>query len=115
MRSHLLLLLLLLVVSAAAENRRKGQVGGWKQIKDVGDAHVQDVAAFAVAEYNKAEKADLVFKKVIRGQTQVVSGVRYRLIVEAAEADVVSRYEAVVWEKVWENFRKLTEFKPVSN
>ncbi|KAG9443613.1 hypothetical protein H6P81_014953 [Aristolochia fimbriata] len=117
MRLHALLLLLSLIpfVSAVTESGRKGLVGGWKKIEDVGDAHVQDIAAYAVAEYNKAEKGELVLKRVVSGETQVVSGVRYRLILEAAKADTVGLYEAVVWEKVWEKFRKLSEFKPVSN
>ena len=37
-----------------------------------------------------------MFGRVIRGETQVVSGINYRLVIETKDGD---HYEAVVWEK----------------
>jgi cystatin-C len=48
---------------------------------------------------------------VVRGEQQVVSGMNYRLYVDAADAGGRSApYVAVVYEQVWTNTRQLTSF-----
>lgn len=109
----LALLVLPFLASAVDVSGKRVIVGGWQPIKNVNDPSVTEIGAFAVAEYDKTSNADLKFIAVVKGETQVVAGIKYRLIVEAKDRSVVKRYEAVVWEKAWENFRKLTSFKPV--
>ncbi|XP_022142402.1 cysteine proteinase inhibitor 5-like [Momordica charantia] len=118
-RSAPLLLLLLLpaMVAAVAVAARKGPlVGGWTPITDVKDPHVQEIGKFAVAAYNTQSKGAIKFDRVESGETQVVSGTNYRLVVVAKDGGgSTAKYQAIVWEKPWENFKKLTSFKPVAN
>ncbi|KAG0494815.1 hypothetical protein HPP92_005809 [Vanilla planifolia] len=104
-----------LLVSASAANVRSSQdVGDWKPIKNLRDPHVLEIARFAVAEHNK--EADVVLKlgRVVRGEIQVASGINYRLVIQAASArGGDNEYVAVVWEKSWQNFRRLTSFRPL--
>ncbi|XP_010545484.1 PREDICTED: cysteine proteinase inhibitor 4-like [Tarenaya hassleriana] len=58
-------------------------LGGWQPIKDVNDPKVVEIAKYAVSEHNKQSKSDLTYERVDEGQTQVVSGIRYRLVVQA--------------------------------
>ncbi|THU42933.1 hypothetical protein C4D60_Mb00t02400 [Musa balbisiana] len=80
-------------------------IGGWTPV-DVNNPHVHDIAVFAVSEHNKEAKEHLTLVNV------VVAGVNYKLLlVTKNEKGASARYEAVVWEKEWENFRKLISFK----
>ncbi|KAJ8770437.1 hypothetical protein K2173_017928 [Erythroxylum novogranatense] len=90
-------------------------VGGWKPIANVNDSHVQEIGKYAVSEYNKRSKADLKFKGVVKGESQVVSGIKYRLVVAVKDATATKNYEAVVWEKAWLNYRNLTSFEPLGH
>nr|CAD1837713.1 unnamed protein product [Ananas comosus var. bracteatus] len=94
--------------------------GGWQPIKNVSDPHVQEIGKFAVAEYDNKSKAQLVFQEVVKGETQVVAGINYRLTLKASGqakirgngAVAVGEYEATVWEKP-DGTRQLTSFKQV--
>ncbi|THU43056.1 hypothetical protein C4D60_Mb00t10420 [Musa balbisiana] len=80
-------------------------IGGWTPV-DVNNPHVHDIAVFAVSEHNKEAKEHLTLVNV------VLAGVNYKLLlVTKNEKGASARYEAVVWEKEWENFRKLISFK----
>ncbi|KAG6533272.1 hypothetical protein ZIOFF_007138 [Zingiber officinale] len=86
-------------------------IGGWAPIKDVEDSHVRELGDFAVEEHNRREHDELTFDKVVRGETQVVAGINYRLVLRARDAGgSAADYQAMVWEKVWINFRQLTSF-----
>ncbi|KAJ8636155.1 hypothetical protein MRB53_010422 [Persea americana] len=115
--SHPLILLLLLALVhklTPASAREPTLVGAWEPIKDVpNDPHVQGLGKFAVLEYNKENKANLSFERVVDGQEQVVAGVNYQLTVEAMAGKVTKTYEALVWEKDWEGFKSLISFKPI--
>nr|P08935.1 RecName: Full=Cystatin [Bitis arietans] len=52
--------------------------------RDVTDPDVQEAAAFAVEKYNAGSKNDYYFKerRVVEAQSQVVSGVKYYLMME---------------------------------
>ena len=88
-------------------------VGGWSTIKNMSDPHIAEIGEFAISEHNKETNSRLAFNRVIKGKIQVVAGSNYKLVVEAKDGNKVGKYEAVVWEKVWENFLKLTSFKPL--
>ncbi|XP_039832066.1 cysteine proteinase inhibitor 8-like [Panicum virgatum] len=86
-------------------------VGGWGVIPDVDDAHVQEVGAWAVEEHVKRANDGLRFGRVVRGEEQIVAGVNYRLgIVAANLAGQNATYNAVVYEQIWTNTRRLLSF-----
>ncbi|KAK3140584.1 hypothetical protein QOZ80_5AG0402910 [Eleusine coracana subsp. coracana] len=124
-RSRALLLLLslaavALTIPGAADAARLGRghlVGGWSPIQDVGDAHIQELGGWALgqAKLDRLASDGLRFRQVVRGEKQVVSGMNYRLVVDAADPEGQSApYVAVVYEQPWTNTRNLTSFKPVS-
>ncbi|XVF26181.1 hypothetical protein REPUB_Repub13aG0277000 [Reevesia pubescens] len=109
-----LLLLSLIFLPIIFSDARKGDLlGGWTPIQNIKDPHVIEIAEFAVAEYNKRSKTSLKLLKVVEGETQVVSGTNYRLVLKATDGTATKAYQAVVWEKAWQNFRNLTSFNLV--
>ncbi|XP_078436606.1 cysteine proteinase inhibitor 8-like [Wolffia australiana] len=80
--------------------------GGYVPIPDPGNAEIQEVAKFA------AEQMGVTLTRVLGGQQQVVAGMNYRLVIGAVRSSGVIRTEnlflAVVYDKPWENFRRLT-------
>ncbi|XP_013695374.2 LOW QUALITY PROTEIN: cysteine proteinase inhibitor 5 [Brassica napus] len=115
--SILLLSLVLLPLYASASPR----VGGWRPLSDVNDPHVVEIGRFSVSEYNMQSKSGLKFVAVVSGETQVVAGMNYRLIVavndgvKIAGAGASKNYEAIVWERAWLKSMNLTSFKPALN
>ncbi|KAI3740451.1 hypothetical protein L2E82_30880 [Cichorium intybus] len=85
--------------------------GGWSPIRNVTEPGVVDIGKFAVDEHNKNDHASLKFKKVVKGESQVVAGMNYKLTITAADDSVENKYVAVVWDKPWEKFRQLVSFK----
>ncbi|CAH2052749.1 unnamed protein product [Thlaspi arvense] len=100
------LVLLPLYASAAA------RVGGWIPITNIKDPHVLQNGEFAVSEYNKQTKSGLKFNSVVSGESQVVSGLNYRLVVVADESGRSKNYKAIVWEELWQKSKNLTSFTP---
>ncbi|EER95296.2 cysteine proteinase inhibitor 8 [Sorghum bicolor] len=91
------------------------QGGFYQPIVNINDPHVQEVGRWAVSEHVKKANDGLKFSRVVSGQYQVVEGFNYRLIIDATDSHgKVAKYEAVVWEKEWENFLQLTSFKPAN-
>ncbi|WZZ14223.1 hypothetical protein YC2023_107312 [Brassica napus] len=94
------------------------RTGGWSPISDVKSAHIVEIGEFAVSEYNKQSKSGLKFVEVVSGESQIVAGMNYRLILAANEGVAIAgngeskKYEAVVWEKPWLKSMNLTSFKP---
>ncbi|KAL3740877.1 hypothetical protein ACJRO7_022066 [Eucalyptus globulus] len=105
--------LLLLQVLAAGAARSEPLVGGWEPIKNLNDPYVQEIAKFAIKTHNDQAKTGLVLEKVVKGETQVVAGTNYKLVVAAKDGASTKNFEAVVWDKPWEHSRSLTSFKPV--
>ncbi|KAI4298781.1 hypothetical protein L6164_032299 [Bauhinia variegata] len=114
-RVHGLLLLSLLIflplISAVGGGPRTAPIGGWTPIKNIKDPQVTNIASFAVTEHNQKSGEKLSLKEVIEGETQVVSGINYRLLLAAEDGANVNKYRAVVWEKPWLHFRNLTSFE----
>lgn len=100
-------------ISAVRISNKAMMVGGWKPIEDVKDPHVVEIGEFAVNEYNKKEKKGLVLNEIVSGESQVVSGINYKLVLDAKDGSSNGKYEAIVWEKVWIGYRNLTSFKKV--
>ncbi|KAJ1296584.1 hypothetical protein BS78_01G312700 [Paspalum vaginatum] len=99
----------------AALGGRGALVGGWSPIEDVGDSHIQELGGWALgqAKHERLASDGLRFRRVVSGEQQVVSGMNYRLHVDAEDpAGRAAPYVAVVYEQVWTSTRKLTSFKP---
>ncbi|KMT04191.1 hypothetical protein BVRB_8g184860 [Beta vulgaris subsp. vulgaris] len=108
-RHILLIFSLLAVISAASAATRRGPVlGGYRPIKDIKDPYVQEIAKFAVDEHNKEEGSHLKLVKIVKGESQVVSGTNYRLTLSADDSQ---KYVAVVYDKPWQHQRSLTSFE----
>ncbi|XWS19307.1 hypothetical protein CRYUN_Cryun31cG0004300 [Craigia yunnanensis] len=113
-RFLILLLSLLFLPIIFSDARKDALLGGWTPIENIKDPHVSEIAEFAVAEYNKQSKTSLKLLKVVKGETQVVSGTNYRLVLKATDGAATKAYQAVVWEKTWQNFKNLTSFNLVN-
>jgi hypothetical protein len=84
-------------------------------IFNINDPHVQELGGWAVSEHDKKENDGIKFNKVVSSDVQVVAGLNYRLIIDASDGSGKdAKYEAMVWEKDWVNFRQLTSFEPVN-
>jgi len=78
----------------------------------VSDPHIQELGSWAVAEHTKQANDGLRIGKVINAQEQqIVDGVNYKLLLDAADASGnVANYGAVVHEQERTNTRELTAF-----
>ncbi|KAF3452089.1 hypothetical protein FNV43_RR08185 [Rhamnella rubrinervis] len=112
MRAHIVLVLVALFVAAASAARTKALVGGWKTVQDLKDPHVKEIIEFAVSKYNKQSKANLKFDSVVKGDSQVVAGINYRLVISVKNGNATERYQVVVWENT-KHFMKITSFNLV--
>ncbi|KAL6616239.1 hypothetical protein ACP70R_038509 [Stipagrostis hirtigluma subsp. patula] len=77
------------------------------------DLHIDELARYAVQEHNNKANALLQFQNVVKVRQQVVAGTMYYLTIEVKDGEEKKLYEAKVWEKPWENFKELQDFKPV--
>jgi cystatin-C len=59
------------------------------------------------------QNALVEFENVVKVKRQIVSGIVYYIKIKVSEAGAKKLYEAKIWEKPWENFKQLVEFKPV--
>jgi hypothetical protein len=90
-----------------------GVPDGFSPIFDINDPHVQELGGWEVPEHDKKANDVIKFNRMVSGDVQVVSGLNYRLIIDASNgSNKDAKYEAIVWEKDWVNFRELTSFKP---
>ncbi|KAF7846922.1 hypothetical protein BT93_L3589 [Corymbia citriodora subsp. variegata] len=97
-------ILLLLKVSASGPYTTELLVVGWNPIKNLSDPYT----------HNDEAKTGLVLEKVVGGDTQVVSGTGYRLVIEVKDGAKIKNYVALVWDQSWKHFRRLLSFKPFS-
>ncbi|ONI09779.1 hypothetical protein PRUPE_4G009000, partial [Prunus persica] len=103
-------------------------IGSWQPIKNISNPKVKEVAKFAVSEYNKQAQGKssdpkLVLDSVVRGELQVIHGLKYKLVLSAKNEPSVSnptstatsdKYEAVVWDLFWQHLKKLISFQLLS-
>ena len=90
------------------------KTGEWSPIKNLSDPHVAEIGEYAVSEHNKEANSKLALSRVIKGETQVVAGLNYRLVLETKDGGKVESFEAIVLERAWEKALKLTSFKPIN-
>ncbi|XP_058732673.1 cysteine proteinase inhibitor 1-like [Vicia villosa] len=88
-----------------------GSESSWSPIKNINDPYVIEIARFAVAVYNKLKGEKLEFEKLIKGESHVVAGTKYRLTLSAKSGSSSNNYEAIVWDHPLVYFRNLTSFK----
>lgn len=62
-----------------------------------------------------SQNALLEFENVVKLKKQTVAGTMYYITIRVTEGGTKKLYEAKVWEKLWENFKQLEEFKPVQD
>ncbi|WCJ30744.1 Cysteine proteinase inhibitor [Euphorbia peplus] len=86
--------------------------GRWVPIKDLKDPNVVEIANFAINEHNKKTNTNLKLETIEKGDSQVVSGMNYRLLMVVNEGASKNKYEAVVWEKARTHLKTLVSFKP---
>uniref|UniRef100_A0ACD5XDE1 Uncharacterized protein n=1 Tax=Avena sativa TaxID=4498 RepID=A0ACD5XDE1_AVESA len=90
-------------------------VGGWKQIPNINAPEVQEIARWAVAEHARQANDGLQLKRVVSGMEQVVSGMNWKLRLEAVNGDgKEGMYIAEVYDQSWTHTRTLTSFGPAN-
>ncbi|KAL0443024.1 UNVERIFIED_CONTAM: putative MO25-like protein [Sesamum latifolium] len=114
-KSLALLSVFLAILLASALNEASPVVGGWKPIDNLKDPEVVAIANFAVTEHNKQDGTALAFESVVKGETQVVAGTNFRLVIAAKDGSAAGskQYRALVWDKPWQKFRKLLSFEEI--
>ncbi|KVH96714.1 Cystatin [Cynara cardunculus var. scolymus] len=108
------LIIILLSVNLFDESfGEKGQktVGNWLEITSPDDPMVIEVGKFAIQEHNKDSNSTLKFQEVIKGDTQIVGGMNWRLTIAVEDNGSLKNCEAFVYEQFLENVRKLISFK----
>ncbi|KAJ0816682.1 putative Cystatin domain-containing protein [Helianthus annuus] len=113
MKTHFQFLITFLVICFLCKpSAGGGRVlsGGWNPIPDVTDPTVVSIGKFAVDESNKESLTSLNFRKIVKGDQQVVEGMKYNLTITAAYGGNENNYVALVWVKPWEKFKQLLSF-----
>ncbi|XP_062017806.1 probable LRR receptor-like serine/threonine-protein kinase At1g53420 isoform X2 [Rosa rugosa] len=98
------------VVSVLVGDKKIEEICSSDQIEDINDPHVKDIAEFAVSKYNKKSGKKLELQSVVKGETRVVPGENYRLVIAVKDNSVAAKYEGVVYERFWEHTRELLSF-----
>ncbi|KAF7052566.1 hypothetical protein CFC21_060650 [Triticum aestivum] len=111
----LALLAMTLAVASAVLGDHSERLGEWGPIPNLKDAHIQELGGWAVQHASLASNG-LRFRRVTRGEQQVVSGMNYRLFVDAEDdSGKNASYLAEVYEQSWTKTRQLKSFKPAAN
>ncbi|XP_068340484.1 cysteine proteinase inhibitor 1-like [Pyrus communis] len=93
--------------------------GGYYPTENLNDPHLREIAEFAVSEYNKTHDQKLVFQKLVRGESQTIAGINYKLVIEVVDSSSVNsspiNYEIIVFEDLSRTTTKLESFVRVHN
>ncbi|KAL1537261.1 cysteine proteinase inhibitor 5-like [Salvia divinorum] len=110
--ASLSILAVALPISAALDSPL---VGGWSTIADPNTPQIVEIAKFAVSEHNKQAKTPLVFVSVVKGESQVVAGLNYRLEISVNDGGGADSgtYSAVVYSKIAPKLLELTSFDQI--
>ncbi|KAL3366977.1 hypothetical protein AABB24_011613 [Solanum stoloniferum] len=90
-------------------------LGGFTEVPFPNDPEFQDLTSFAIHQYNKNQNAHLEFVENLNVKKAVVAGMLYYITFVATDGGKKKIYEAKIWVKVWENFKKVVEFKLVGD
>ncbi|KAI4972033.1 hypothetical protein ZWY2020_002958 [Hordeum vulgare] len=117
MRTTLFLAAIVIIVHVVA-TPTTAIPGGWVNIMNIADPHIQELGKWAVLEHTQLGGNDgLRFVKVVSGEEQIVNGVNYQLVIDALRLDSSHRtYKAVLFEKDSSNAktRKFISFTPAN-
>ncbi|KAK6787925.1 hypothetical protein RDI58_016450 [Solanum bulbocastanum] len=91
------------------------KTGGIINVPNPNSPEFQDLACFAVQDYNNTQNAHLEFVENLNVKEQLVSGMMYYITLVAIDAGNKKEYEAKIWVKEWEDFKKVIDFKLVGN
>lgn len=86
------------------KDAKDGHRSEWIPIRTIEDPYVQEVAKFAVAEFDMEKMANFQYKRLLRCwiREEEMGGIKYRLILEvkddAPTPKLGGKYEAIVWE-----------------
>ncbi|XP_022132557.1 cysteine proteinase inhibitor 6-like [Momordica charantia] len=94
--------------------------GGWEPIKNINDPYVQELGRFAVMEHtHNLCGASYEFIRVVSGESQVVGGKKYCLVIEVKETIIIPSmpssikfFKAIMLDKAWEKSWALLSFVP---
>ncbi|KAG5602691.1 hypothetical protein H5410_034061 [Solanum commersonii] len=89
--------------------------GGIMSVPFPNNPEFQDLARFAIQDYNKKENAHLEFVENLNVKEQVVTGMIHYITLAAINVGKKKIYEAKIWVKEWEDFKKVVEFKLVGD
>ncbi|KAG5602690.1 hypothetical protein H5410_034060 [Solanum commersonii] len=90
-------------------------IGGFTDVPFPNNPEFQDLAHFVVQDYNKKENAHLEYVENLNVKEQLVAGMIYYITLVATDAGKKKIYEAKIWVKEWEDFKKVVEFKLVGD
>ncbi|GKB04870.1 cysteine proteinase inhibitor 12 [Tanacetum coccineum] len=88
-------------------------LGGVRNSTSANSNEIDDLARFAVDQYNKQQNKILKLARVVKAQEQVVAGTLHHLTLEVDDAEDKKIYLAKIWVKPWENFKELQEFNHI--
>ena len=71
-------------------------LGGYRSL-DPDDVDARSAAEYAVSEQKSRTGTDIVLRRIVRAERQVVAGVNYRLCLEVAMASVPAEVEVIVY------------------
>ncbi|XP_075486436.1 cysteine proteinase inhibitor 1-like [Primulina tabacum] len=116
--SSFLVIYLILLASAMLGDGKSSSIAGWQVISNLTDPKVVEIAKFAVKEHNKRAITILKLVSVIKGETQIVDGKNYRVVIIARDGlkamTAESNYRVVVWDKPWKKERRVTSFEKIA-
>ncbi|TVU47990.1 hypothetical protein EJB05_07609, partial [Eragrostis curvula] len=112
MRSILFFLVSAMVIYYAAAAPITELEGTFDPVEEIKAPHIQELGAWAVAEYDRRANVGLKFNRVVSAKTQVMIGIRYNLIINASEPH--GQYVADLGEPDESDARILFSFRPVT-
>lgn len=95
-----------------AENGEK-TAGNWLEIASTDDPAVINVGRFAVNEHNKVTNSTMMFERVVKGDSQIVGGMNWRLTIEVKDHKTNKTCEVLVYQPPAHKPKKLVSFKIV--
>ena len=107
---YLLTLLILPIYATARGGKHSGlDADDWQPITNINN-DVKIIGQFAVIAFNSKSNSNLLFERVVSGESRFSDGFYYRLVLEAKHGAYTRHYKAIVLDQPWAYERKLTNF-----